>query len=449
MGRYRLVRSLRCGGTSEVFEAYLESDFGFRRRLALKRPKPGATLDVLTATADEAFILSELEHPGVVSILDFGVDNGLPYQTLEYIDGFDLEDLRRRIGVHGDHSQSVPATHVLRLIADAALALDYVHRAHDREGRPMHIVHRDLCPRNILVSRHGQTKIIDFGIALAEVRRTRTVAGVVKGNRLFMAPEQTDRKPIDARTDVFSLGCVMHYLLTGQSPIVPNEERVLGGLTKLAARLDDDLSLIVLTAIRRLPDDRFASAGAMASACLQCLHARGGMDHDEFARWLSSLPDAPKKPTAVDDTREMPAPRVQVLGTGGLRRPQEPAPGMNRPSPPVESTGDDTIMGTLASPVAPVEDVRAFNPVDPAPAERPSTRIDSGTDPHEERTIMPDHVDLSTPLPVVTPVSEGDSRDPFESSPPSERPRDGSTMEMPAEDEQSPSNPARGLRWPP
>ena len=397
-----------------MFEAFLESEFGFSRRFALKRPTAGAKLDVLTAFADEACILSLLEHPGVISIIDFGIHEGLPYQVLEYVDGCDVGALCRRADELG--VRIAPAC-ALRLVADAAVALDYVHKAQDRDGRAIRIVHRDVSPSNIIVSRRGEVKVIDFGVAHADTRRTRTSAGWVRGRKLFMSPEQLDRRPVDGRTDVFSLGCVLHYLVTGQSPIVSGDGEHHGVETKLASKIDDDVARIVDKAIRLAPEARFSSARAMAKACVECLQRRGGMGRGDLAEWLVRL--------KVDETQHS-------LGAVLIARPPPASPG----SPPSE-VGRETVLGSLMP--GDVEPTVAGPAPDGPQPNRSPTRLDSSLDPHEDRTVMPT-AEQRAEVERVRP-----SQNAYEETKTSESGRDGSTVELPDEDLVR----ARGLRWPP
>lgn len=292
VGRYRLLRRIDRGGVAEVYEARLDSEYGFQRRFALKRPLKGAELDVLVGFADEALLLSHLDHPGIVSVFEFGSNQGWPFQVLEYVDGCNFVDLRARVNAAGVQIQP---KHALRLVADAAVALDYAHRAQDRDGNPLGIVHRDVSPENILVSKHGQVKVIDFGIARSQCRMTRTFQGIAKGHLRFMAPERFEHRKVGPYTDVFSLGCVLHYLLTGESPALPLEHQNRAGAVQLSADLDEDVAQVVETAVRREPNRRFTSARDLAAACLQCLKRRGGLDHEELRSWIDGVTSPPDR----------------------------------------------------------------------------------------------------------------------------------------------------------
>jgi serine/threonine protein kinase len=281
LGRYRLARAIKSGGMAEVFEAYLDGDGGFVRRFAIKRPLPGTDLLQLAAFADEARILSQLDHPGIVSVFDYGIERGWPYQVLEYIDGIDLTTL---VGIAARNRTDIPIEHALQVIADAAAALHYAHHAVDFEGRALGVVHRDVSPQNIVVSWRGDVKVLDFGIALANHRLALTRAGIIKGKLSFMSPEQLSGQRVTPRGDVFSLGCVLHYLAAGDSPF----SGAVRGRPNISAAIDEDVAEIIRTAIACDPCQRHASAHQLALACDAAIARRGGL-RAKLAEWLAVL----------------------------------------------------------------------------------------------------------------------------------------------------------------
>lgn len=303
VGRYRLARPIKRGGMAEVYEAFLEGTGGFARRFALKRPLEGSELLHLAAFADEARILSQLDHPGIVSVFDFGSHEGWPYQVLEFVDGLDLASLRLLAEERG---LRIPAAHALSMIADAAEALHYAHHATDWEGRPLGVVHRDVSPHNIIVSWRGEVKVLDFGIAMAHGRLASTQAGIVKGKLSFMSPEQLAGARVTPKADVFSLGCVLHHLLAGESPYADLSARTVaagGEDVPLQSLLDDDVQEIVRRAAAYDPAHRFESAAALARACNAALSRRGQLRREAIAEWLQRMraPDtgAVRRPASV------------------------------------------------------------------------------------------------------------------------------------------------------
>jgi hypothetical protein len=260
----------------EVWEASATGEGGFVRRVAIKRLIAEHDQDPSQARMflDEARIASQLHHANVVSILDYGVVEGIPYQVLEYVDGVDAERLRQR-GLEA--GEAFPVELALHLCTEVAHALQYAHEARDGAGQTLGIVHRDVSPSNILVSWTGDVKLADFGIALARDRQERTLAGFTKGKPAYMPPEQVTRGELDGRSDLFALGCVLHALLTGHSPLA-GEDRMADLLAGKELELSDALPAevrdLIARAVRRARHQRFQSAAEFAEAAGKVLVAR-------------------------------------------------------------------------------------------------------------------------------------------------------------------------------
>ncbi|WP_224367319.1 serine/threonine-protein kinase [Hyalangium versicolor] len=275
-GRYRLIRQLARGGMGEIWEASAKGEGGFVRRVAIKRLIAEHEQDPSQARMflDEARIASQLHHANILSILDYGVVEGTPYQVLEYVDGVDTERLRQR-GLEA--GEAFPVELALHVCTEVAHALQYAHEARDGAGQTLGIVHRDVSPSNILVSWTGDVKLADFGIALARDRQERTLAGFTKGKPAYMPPEQVTRGEMDGRSDVFALGCVLHALLTGHSPLA-GEERMADLLAGKELELSDTLPVevrdLIARAVRRARHQRFQSAAEFAEATDKVLVAR-------------------------------------------------------------------------------------------------------------------------------------------------------------------------------
>src|SRR5688500_13202456 len=216
--RYRVLRPIKRGGIAEVLEALISGGHDFERRVVLKQLLPQYVSDekVVHAFIDEARIVGQLNHPNIVAILDFGMLDDRPFQVLEHVDGLDLEEIMKLAKGRGERFPPAVALHVT---VEVSRALEYAHGAVDREGRPMGIVHRDVSPPNVLISWNGDVKLADFGVARAKRRIEETQVGLTKGTFAFMAPEQAKAAGIDPRADLYALGCVLHWLLSGYSPI--------------------------------------------------------------------------------------------------------------------------------------------------------------------------------------------------------------------------------------
>jgi hypothetical protein len=215
-GRYRLVDLLGEGGMAQVYTAVTFGAEGFRRTFVVKRLRAELARDaaVVAQFIDEANLGSTLVHSNIIPVFDFGKVGDEYYLAQEYILGRDLGRLVAR-AIERQQRPLAPNT-ILYAAAETLRALEYAHTKLGDNGRPLGIVHRDVSPSNILVSARGEVKLFDFGIVKAEGRVTKTQHGVVKGNVSFMSPEQARGIGVDGRADLFSLGLVMFYCLTGE-----------------------------------------------------------------------------------------------------------------------------------------------------------------------------------------------------------------------------------------
>jgi hypothetical protein len=214
-GRYTLLDRLGEGGMAEVYTAATFGAEGFRRTFVVKRLRAELAREpsVVAQFIDEANLASSLVHSNIIPVFDFGKVGEEYFMAQEYILGRDLARLTLRAVER--HQRALSPLVVFYAAAETLKALEYAHAKLNDSGRPLGIVHRDVSPSNILLSARGEVKLFDFGIVKAEGRVTKTQHGVVKGNVSFMSPEQARGADIDARADLFSLGLVMYYCLTG------------------------------------------------------------------------------------------------------------------------------------------------------------------------------------------------------------------------------------------
>ncbi|HVK75252.1 MAG TPA: serine/threonine-protein kinase [Kofleriaceae bacterium] len=213
-GHFTLGKRLARGGMAEVFLARQRGPEGFDRRVAVKRilPHLADSTDFVGMFLDEARLAARLTHPNIVHIYELGSVDGSFFIAMEYVDGVTAAQLIRHAA-----DEALPPALVARIGADAAGALAYAHRLEDGDGRPVQLVHRDVSPANVMVSFDGVVKLVDFGIAKAANKAEETRPGIVKGKYAYMSPEQTTGKPLDGRSDVFSLGVVLWELLAGRT----------------------------------------------------------------------------------------------------------------------------------------------------------------------------------------------------------------------------------------
>ncbi|MCB9637380.1 MAG: protein kinase [Myxococcales bacterium] len=287
-GKYRLLAKLAQGGMAELFLAQQEGLAGFSKKVAIKciLPHFAQKEDFITMFLDEARIAAHLNHPNVVQILDIGEVNGVYYMAMEYIPGQNLKEVHKKLYTHPQYKQRPPYEMVASVFAQACAGLDHVHNSKDQHNQPLHLVHRDISPNNLLLSYDGILKIVDFGVAKARSQEYETEVGVLKGRLSYMSPEQLSAQPIDGRSDLFALGIVLYEITTHKrlfrrrseaetiqalltNPIPP-PTRIIDSYPK---QLED----IVLRALRRKPEDRFQSAAEMRHALEEYIASTGRM----------------------------------------------------------------------------------------------------------------------------------------------------------------------------
>ncbi|MAT25282.1 MAG: hypothetical protein CMN29_10030 [Sandaracinus sp.] len=320
-----MLRRLGRGGMAEVFEAVATGADGFERRVALKRVLPDKAADARFRAMffDEARLASRLHHANVVAVLDYGLEGERPFQVLELVDGADL-------GALLDERGPLPLGLALHVGREVALALDHAHRAKGADGAPLGLVHRDVSPSNVLVSREGEVKLTDFGIAFAHGRRTETAAGTVKGKAAYMSPEQLMGAPLDGRSDLFALACLVHAAATGASPLAGEDRmaRLLAGAPlPLDPSLPEDVRALLGRGLRLARSERFGDAAELAEALAGATRRHLEGDGRLALRALFDAPPAPASPLdALFDLSALPGggpgevprfERTRATGAGG------------------------------------------------------------------------------------------------------------------------------------
>ncbi len=223
LGKYTLVRKLATGGMAEVFLARIDGPMGFAKKCVVKRILPHFNDDprFIEMFLGEARLAAELNHPNLVQIFDFGEANGQYYLAMEFIDGPNVRVLNQATRrLHGAMDFALAA----RIIFLAAEGLHFAHELRNEQGEFLNLVHRDISPDNILVSRNGGVKVVDFGIAKASSQPHLTKSGMINGKMAYMPPEQLAREPLDRRADLFALGIVLYELITGGMPFDATSE---------------------------------------------------------------------------------------------------------------------------------------------------------------------------------------------------------------------------------
>ncbi|MCX4244301.1 serine/threonine protein kinase [Paraliomyxa miuraensis] len=271
VGRYDLVHRLGHGGMAVVYLGRATGRAGFEKLVAVKviHPHLAAEPEFVEMFRDEARIAARLHHPHVVDIHDLGEDQGVLFMVMEYVEGETLASLIRTLRKQGEH---LPLSAVLQIVADACEGLAAAHDLTHADGRPMHLVHRDVSPHNLLVSMDGRVKVVDFGIAKATGRRSSTRTGQLRGKLAYMSPEQAGGTTIDHRTDLFALGAVLWELLTNERLFMADtESETLARVNacevpEIQERRPDvprGVAALLTRALARDPEERFPTAQEM------------------------------------------------------------------------------------------------------------------------------------------------------------------------------------------
>jgi eukaryotic-like serine/threonine-protein kinase len=285
-GKYRLLRKLGAGGMAEAYLAEQEGHAGFARTVVVKRVLPHLAdrPEFTRMLVHEARVAARLQHDNIAQIYDLGHVGETYFITMEYVAGLELSTLCELAEVK--QRTPLPLGAVARIILDVCAGLDHAHRATDTLGRPLGLVHRDVSPPNIMVTREGVTKIIDFGVAKATEEAGETATGALKGKHAYMSPEQVRGHEVDARSDQFAVGVLLWELVTGRRlfkrdadfltvrAVVEDEAPAL---TRVRPELPERLEHIAARALEKDPDDRYASCEQLGDD-LEDLARRSGWD---------------------------------------------------------------------------------------------------------------------------------------------------------------------------
>lgn len=270
-GNYILIEKLGTGGMAEIYKAKMEGVEGFQKLVAIKKilPQFSHNKDFTTMFIDEAKVAAQLSHRNIVHIYDLGKIENSYFIAMEYMEG---TDLRKVIHEAKEKNEKIPIPIGLFIASQVASALDYAHNKKDPEGKPLNIVHRDVSPQNILISKDGEIKICDFGIAKAASKASHTRAGSLKGKLQYMSPEQAWGKLVNFKSDIFSLGIVLYEMFTGKHLFEGDSELSIlekvrhpkfQPLSKLIKDCPPELENIIEKALKENEDERYPDANSM------------------------------------------------------------------------------------------------------------------------------------------------------------------------------------------
>ena len=297
-GKYELVHKIGEGAMAEVFRAVATSIGGFRKPVALKRILPHLSTDAefVSLFTAGAKLSVALTHGNVVQVFDFGRIDNTYFLAMELVEGCDLTRVLLR---QSERDRPMPPEVALYIMAGVLKGLAHAHGRRDEKGRPLHLVHRDVSPHNILLSFEGEVKLTDFGVATATSRVSLTRPHMKLGKFSYMSPEQARIEAVDARSDLWSAGVTLFECLTGRrlffhedpsvvlqrvrAPVVPRPSEVAKGL-------DRDLDELVLRILEKDPRQRPATARGLATELQTELHRRSpGFGEVQLVRYLQEL----------------------------------------------------------------------------------------------------------------------------------------------------------------
>lgn len=329
--KYEIIRRLAVGGMGEIFLARQRGVAGFDRLVILKNLLPDLAEQpgFIDQFLDEARVAATLNHPNIVSIYEVGAWQGVYFIAMEYING---EAVSQLMGMCAKQGLGLPYPLAVRIAHDAALGLDHAHHASDPTGQPLNIVHRDVTPQNIMVRTDGVTKVVDFGVARAANRATRTATGLVKGKVPYMPPEQLSGGDLDGRADQWALGVVLWEMLCGKRLFkAENDAMVITRILRepipppeaMGASVPPELSAIVMRMLRRDRNNRFARLHDVADALQSCLDSVSQQSSESaVAAFVQKVAGEKIRERVADLTPSKPENFVLQL-----KKPKEDAPG--------------------------------------------------------------------------------------------------------------------------
>ena len=279
--KYRILKKLDAGGMAEVFKAEVETIQGFKKIVAIKRIRPHLIKDdkFVRMFMDEARLSLYLQHANIASVFDVGKTEDHFFIVMEFVEGQNLRVIMETL-----HDGRLQVPIAVSILKDVCEALDYAHNlGHPESGKPLGIVHRDISPPNILISRQGEVKLVDFGLAKA-VDNEKSDPGIVKGKFSYLSPEATVGATVDHRADIFAVGIILYEVVTGErlflgesdfDTVQKVREARIPPISTRYNKVPPQLEEIILRALERDPEKRYANASDLAGDLTRVLYSLG------------------------------------------------------------------------------------------------------------------------------------------------------------------------------
>jgi serine/threonine-protein kinase len=301
--RYQVVERIAAGGMAEVYRGESAGIEGFRKKVAIKRvlPKLSQNREFIHMFLDEARLCAYLSHSKCVQVFDIGQAAGAHFIVMEFVDGADLQGVMEHLQ---RTEQQMPVEVACLIAMHVCEGLAYAHDACDHNGEPLGIVHRDISPHNVLMTRHGEVKLVDFGLAKASSHLTAEEEDIVKGKFGYLAPEVTLGQGADRRVDIFAAGILLWEMLAGRrlfkgetdlETFKQVQAAVIPDMRQIRSDVGEEVAYVLAKSLARDRDQRYAQAG-------------------EFAKDLSIVLDRLRKPVTYQDIAKL------VVATAGERK---------------------------------------------------------------------------------------------------------------------------------
>lgn len=310
--RYQIIERIAAGGMAEVYRGESSGIEGFRKKVAIKRvlPKLSANQEFIDMFLDEARLCAYLNHSKCVQVFDIGQGSGSHFIVMEYVDGADLKGVLDHLIAQGDRMSPSVACLIAQQICEG---LAYAHDAVDHTGAPLEIVHRDISPHNVLMTRHGEVKLVDFGLARASSHLADEDEDIVKGKFGYLAPEVTRGQGADRRVDIFAAGILLWEMLAGKRLFLGSSDletfklvqaAVIPDIRELRSDVSPELVEVLARALAADRSQRYQSAHDLARdlgvVFLRQAQPVTYQDLAQLVRTAAASRDRQKRPQARD-----------------------------------------------------------------------------------------------------------------------------------------------------
>ncbi len=281
--RYKVLEKVAAGGMAEVYRAESAGLEGFKKIVAIKRVLPHLSekKQFIGMFLDEARVSAHLSHSNCVQVFDIGVGDNTYFIVMEYVDGSDLKgviEYRRKL------NQPFPVEEACLICVKICEGLAYAHELTDSKGESLNIVHRDMSPPNVLITRHGEVKIVDFGLAKANSQLERSEPGIIKGKFSYLSPEAAKGGTVDGRTDIFAVGIILWELLAGRRLFMGESDLEtvrmvqsarVPSIREINKNVSAELERVLLKSLTEDPAQRYQRARDFGRALNQLLFTMG------------------------------------------------------------------------------------------------------------------------------------------------------------------------------